>query len=80
MKGVKDAGAMSGGSGVVAGVNLSAITERLRESTIAVISSARVVQKNPNDIVYSNQLDSAGMKVAEAVSPFSRVCLLLLID
>lgn len=52
----------------VGGVDGSAISERLREATIAVISSARVVLKNPNDPVYVAQLDSAGVKVAEAVS------------
>jgi hypothetical protein len=52
----------------VGGGDGAAISERLREATIAVISSARVVLKNPNDDVYVAQLDSAGVKVAEAVS------------
>ena len=54
----------------VGGGDGTALSERLREATIAVISSARVVLKNPNDAVYVAQLDSAGVKVAESVSPF----------
>lgn len=58
----------SSGGGGSGGMGLAAISERLREATIAVISSARVVLKNSSDDVYAAQLDSAGVKVAETVS------------
>lgn len=48
--------------------HIEASADRLREATIAVISSARVVLKSPGDPLYIAQLDNAGVKVAEALS------------